>query len=826
MSYKPRNTNVYGKGKQSSKRARRMANLGAKKAPSKFDLVRNANPKNWVNTPSTISQPKSSTFNHTATSLLNELNEPSYGSYENKPPKKPVLMRQNYQRASVFVPPPSPKSNIQNLENTKKTSSALVPYKPPTTKASFISKMYASSSSSKTNKRKVNLSYHGGLRNLGNTCYLNAVLQAVLGLHPLMHDLASETWQKTINANVSKVALAPELLRLKYMIDQPQKGDAGQALTTLPREIKRIVAKHSSKFIGNAQEDAHEFLLDLMNLLHEEVHSLRVAMLSHVTVQPPVQLQFNNIKPLSISMTTNNTIVIDNDEVVAVADVDDVADVDVDVEDVAISVSTKEQEGQEERERWMFECLPTTRNMHAEVRVELQCKGCHATHHVTELYRDISVDLPINENEMSSNPISVTDLLSNFFQPEERELKCEKCNHNKFLVSYKFDILPQVLIIHVKRFQYNMKLKKYMKCHKPVVLESNINIQSFCTKQVTDAPMHDLGPTGKIVPLQSNTSMIQSENETSPPTPILQPKADAPIKRRRQNRQESDDKLSRRQKNIASTQIEKSERKRKREGSAWGGQQKTTPTKSISKSTSKSSLALQPSNKKRKSATEQEKKENDDLQKAIAASMESSLLSSTSSFSSSSSLSSVTLKTREEKEELIFQQQMKEAKKASILPTTTASSSSSASVSVLSLTSTSFSNSDVVVVDVSSPSQGSEASNSKSSKSLPISPLPTTATTSEVQFVSKIVDGLQSTNTNYQLTSVVRHSGSDAFAGHYTTDVRQTNQTWSRYDDARVQNKLTMKQVTNGYKNQREAYVLIYVKKEKKDGNSIVDLTH
>ena len=144
----------------------------------------------------------------------------------------------------------------------------------------------------------------------------------------------------------------------------------------------------------------------------------------------------------------------------------------------------------------------------------------------------------------------------------------------------------------------------------------------------------------------------------------------------------------------------------------------------------------------------------------------------------------------------------------------------------MSLTSTSFSNSDVVVVDVSSPSQGSEASNSKSSKSLPISPLPTTATTSEVQFVSKIVDGLQSTNTNYQLTSVVRHSGSDAFAGHYTTDVRQTNQTWSRYDDARVQNKLTMKQVTNGYKNQREAYVLIYVKKEKKDGNSIVDLTH
>ena len=40
-----------------------MANLygKAKKAPSKFDLVRNANPKNWVNTPNTISQPKSST---------------------------------------------------------------------------------------------------------------------------------------------------------------------------------------------------------------------------------------------------------------------------------------------------------------------------------------------------------------------------------------------------------------------------------------------------------------------------------------------------------------------------------------------------------------------------------------------------------------------------------------------------------------------------------------------------------------------------------------------------------------------------------------------
>ena len=141
---------------------------------------------------------------------------------------------------------------------------------------------------------------------------------------------------------------------------------------------------------------------------------------------------------------------------------------------------------EQERARQMFECLPTTRNLHAEVQVTLQCKGCHQTHLGKELYRDISTDLP--NNNMSSTttfvgaqPIPVTKLMENFFQPEERELTCEKCGHDKFLVSYFLDVLPRILVIHVKRFQYNNIDGRYMKCHTPVIMESMIDVKKFCT---------------------------------------------------------------------------------------------------------------------------------------------------------------------------------------------------------------------------------------------------------------------------------------------------------------------------------------------------------
>jgi uncharacterized UBP type Zn finger protein len=122
-----------------------------------------------------------------------------------------------------------------------------------------------------------------------------------------MKDLHSETWQNTITdvaasstagttVPATTVALAPELLRLQHII----KSGTSNAISDLPRHIKHIVAKHSSKFIGNSQEDAHEFFLDLINLLHEELHGMTTSSSSlpvshqlphHLSTTLPVHLQ-------------------------------------------------------------------------------------------------------------------------------------------------------------------------------------------------------------------------------------------------------------------------------------------------------------------------------------------------------------------------------------------------------------------------------------------------------------------------------------------------------------------------------------------------------
>jgi hypothetical protein len=59
----------------------------------------------------------------------------------------------------------------------------------------------------------------------------------------------------------------------------------------------------------------------------------------------------------------------------------------------------------------------------------------------------------------SSNAIRLEDLFSSFFAPEERELICEHCQQpeGRTNVISKLSSLPNVLIVHLKRFKYDRK---------------------------------------------------------------------------------------------------------------------------------------------------------------------------------------------------------------------------------------------------------------------------------------------------------------------------------------------------------------------------------
>ncbi|XP_059720710.1 ubiquitin carboxyl-terminal hydrolase 43, partial [Haemorhous mexicanus] len=112
-----------------------------------------------------------------------------------------------------------------------------------------------------------------GLRNHGNTCFMNAVVQCLSNTAPLAERLALGRYRARGEVTHRLAALVRALWTRQYT---PQ----------LSAEFKNIVSKHSSQFRGNAQHDALEFLLWLLDRMHEDLGAASPAPQSRGPTQP------------------------------------------------------------------------------------------------------------------------------------------------------------------------------------------------------------------------------------------------------------------------------------------------------------------------------------------------------------------------------------------------------------------------------------------------------------------------------------------------------------------------------------------------------------
>ncbi|GIL61025.1 hypothetical protein Vafri_15396 [Volvox africanus] len=118
-----------------------------------------------------------------------------------------------------------------------------------------------------------------GMTNLGNTCYLNAVIQVLLNMVSFTADLRNASLERlTQHLPATGVWAALRTTADKLMaarLARPSLDSLKPAVE--PTELRAAMGRRSLRWLSFAQQDAHEFLVELLEQLESEVLTAEAA---------------------------------------------------------------------------------------------------------------------------------------------------------------------------------------------------------------------------------------------------------------------------------------------------------------------------------------------------------------------------------------------------------------------------------------------------------------------------------------------------------------------------------------------------------------------
>nr|XP_048314972.1 ubiquitin carboxyl-terminal hydrolase 37 isoform X3 [Myodes glareolus] len=159
------------------------------------------------------------------------------------------------------------RSNVSSQTPSAKRSLGFLPQPAPLS----VKKLRCNQDYTGWNKPRVPLSSYQqqlqGFSNLGNTCYMNAILQSLFSLQSFANDLLKQSipWKKIpLNALIRRFA---NLLIKKDSSNSETKKE-------LLKKVKNAISTTAERFSGYVQNDAHEFLSQCLDQLKEDMEKL------------------------------------------------------------------------------------------------------------------------------------------------------------------------------------------------------------------------------------------------------------------------------------------------------------------------------------------------------------------------------------------------------------------------------------------------------------------------------------------------------------------------------------------------------------------------
>lgn len=246
-----------------------------------------------------------------------------------------------------------------------------------------------------------------GLKNLGNTCYMNATIQCLSATVPFARFFTDGRWKTALNL-VNPLGTKGNLAYAFASILHDMWH--GETSYISPFPFRRSICMHAPQFSGSDQHDSQEFLIFLLDGLHEDLNRILNKPIDQVSPEREAELeklpqQIASEQEWQVYRRRNDSLIVDY--------------------------------------------------FQGQFRNRLECLTCHKTSTTYNSFMYLSLPVPTNKIQK----ISLQHCLDAFFKEEVMEKSdAWNCPHCKVLRKatkrLSLSRLPPVLLVHFKRFSF------------------------------------------------------------------------------------------------------------------------------------------------------------------------------------------------------------------------------------------------------------------------------------------------------------------------------------------------------------------------------------